>query len=61
MWALSAQALLITTNYWYLEYMIVDKMVYFLALLNKVVHHTLEFLLKGCSLYSRMDTVWNVP
>ena len=41
--------------------MIVDKLVYFLALLNKVVHHTLEFLLKGCSLYSRMDTVWNVP
>lgn len=59
MGTLSAQALLITTNY--LKYMIVDKMVYFLALLNKVVHHTLEFLLKGCSLYSRMDTVWNVP
>ena len=59
MWTLSAQALLITSNY--LKYMIVDKMVYFLALLNKVVHHTLEFLLKGCSLYSRMDTVWNVP
>ena len=59
MWTLSAQALLITSKY--LKYMIVDKMVYFLALLNKVVHHTLEFLLKGCSLYSRMDTVWNVP
>ena len=41
--------------------MIVDKLVYFLALLNKVVHHTLEFLLKGCSRYSRMDTAWNVP
>ena len=59
MWTLSAQALLIKTNY--LKYMIVDKLVYFLALLNKVVHHTLEFLLKGCSLYSRMGTVWNVP
>lgn len=61
MWTLSAQALLVIIKTNYLKYMIDDKMVYFLALLNKVVHHTLEFLLKGCSLYSRMDTVWNVP